>query len=169
MLSTTLDATYAQVCDLLHREARLLDGLELEPWLELFLPDAVYCSPLGATCVDGEPVILLDDDRLRRQRVFRLLQTPAYAQRPASRTVRQVSNVEVDLQPDGQVAVECVVVIHEVRVGDERQYGLGTPRVLPTRTRYVLRPVADGTLRIARKEVVLLMREAPLENLSILL
>ncbi|MCW2713760.1 MAG: hypothetical protein JWN88_807 [Frankiales bacterium] len=169
MLSTALDPTYAQVATLLHREARLLDNLELDQWLELFLPHGVYCSPLGAACVDGEPVILLDDDRLRRQRVFRLLQTPAYAQRPASRTVRQVSNVEVELQADGQVAVECVVVIHEVRVGDERQYGLGTLRVLPTRTRYLLSPGPDGALLIARKEVVLLMREAPLENLSILL
>jgi 3-phenylpropionate/cinnamic acid dioxygenase small subunit len=169
MLSMALDPTYAQVCDLLHREARLLDTLALEEWLELFLADGVYCSPLGATCVDGEPVILLDDDRLRRQRVFRLLQTPAYAQRPASRTVRQVSNIEVEVQDDGQVAVECVVVIYEVRVGDERQYGLGSPRVLPTRTRYALRAGTDGSLRIARKEVVLLMREAPLENLSILL
>jgi 3-phenylpropionate/cinnamic acid dioxygenase small subunit len=166
---TTPETVRAAVADLLYREARLLDDNALQEWLDLFVREGLYCAPLGGRFRPGETSILADDDRLRRQRVYRLLATPAYAQRPPSRTVRQVGNIEVAPREDGTLEVECVVVIHEVRVGDERQFGLGVARQLPARCRYTLSVGAEGELRILRKEVVLLMREAPLENLSLML
>jgi 3-phenylpropionate/cinnamic acid dioxygenase small subunit len=152
----------------LYQEARWLDAMELEKWLELFEQDGLYCSPLDAEFRPDEPVILVDTDKLRRQRAYRLLATPAYAQRPPSRTVRQVSNVEVEHAETGDLVVRSVLLIHEVRVGDERQFGLAVPRQLAARCTYVLRR-HDDDFRIAKKEVVLLERESPIENLSIVL
>jgi 3-phenylpropionate/cinnamic acid dioxygenase small subunit len=152
----------------LYREARWLDEMELGKWLELFEQDGLYCSPLEAQFRPDEPVILVDTDKLRRQRAYRLLSTPAYAQRPPSRTVRQVGNVELEHADNGDLVVRSVLVIHEVRVGDERQFGLAVPRQLAARCTYVLRR-HDDDFKIAKKEVVLLERESPIENLSIVL
>jgi hypothetical protein len=86
--------------------------------------------------------------------------------------VRQVGNVEVldhtTTEAGDELLVECVQVIHEMRVGDPRQYGLGTPRSLASRVRYRLRRTDVGW-SILHKEVWMLERGEPADNLSILL
>jgi len=82
---------------LLEREARLLDQLRYEDWLNLFARECIYWVP--ATPNGGDPrrevSVMFDDRRRLEDRVYRLRTGYAWSQAPASRTVRLVSNVEV--------------------------------------------------------------------------
>lgn len=82
---------------LLEQEARLLDNDRLEDWLKLFAAECVYWVP--ATVTGGDPrrevAISFDDRRRMEDRVYRLRTGFAWSQKPKSRTVRLVSNVEV--------------------------------------------------------------------------
>ena len=82
---------------LLEEEARLLDHDRLEDWLKLFCPECIYWVPASATGGDPrrEVAISFDDRRRMEDRVFRLRTGFAWSQKPKSRTVRMVSNVEV--------------------------------------------------------------------------
>ncbi|MDP2621863.1 MAG: aromatic-ring-hydroxylating dioxygenase subunit beta [Hyphomicrobiales bacterium] len=81
----------------LEREARLLEELRLEDWLALYAPECLYWVP--ATPEGGDPrrevAIAFDDRRRLEDRIYRLRLAHAWSQRPPSRTVRLVSNVEV--------------------------------------------------------------------------
>jgi len=82
---------------LLEHEARLLDNDRLEDWLKLFTPECVYWLP--STPHGGDPrkeiAITFDDRRRLEDRVYRLRTGYAWSQKPKSRTVRLVTNVEV--------------------------------------------------------------------------
>jgi 3-phenylpropionate/cinnamic acid dioxygenase small subunit len=82
---------------LLEREARLLDQLRYEDWLNLFARECIYWVP--ATPAAGDPrrevAVMFDDRRRLEDRVYRLRTGYAWSQAPASRTVRLISNVEV--------------------------------------------------------------------------
>lgn len=82
---------------LLEEEARLLDNDRLEGWLKLFAAECVYWVP--ATVTGGDPrrevAISFDDRRRMEDRVYRLRTGFAWSQKPKSRTVRLISNVEV--------------------------------------------------------------------------
>jgi 3-phenylpropionate/cinnamic acid dioxygenase small subunit len=82
---------------LLEREARLLDQLRYEDWLNLFARECIYWVP--STPHAGDPrrevSVMFDDRRRLEDRVYRLRTGFAWSQAPASRTVRLVTNVEV--------------------------------------------------------------------------
>jgi 3-phenylpropionate/cinnamic acid dioxygenase small subunit len=82
---------------LIEEEARLLDNDRLEDWLKLFAAECIYWAP--ATVTGGDPrrevAISFDDRRRMEDRVYRLRTGFAWSQKPKSRTVRLVSNVEV--------------------------------------------------------------------------
>jgi 3-phenylpropionate/cinnamic acid dioxygenase small subunit len=82
---------------LLEEEARILDQDRLEDWLTLFAPECIYWVP--ATQTGGDPrrevSISFDDRRRLEDRIFRLRTGFAWSQKPKSRTVRMISNVEV--------------------------------------------------------------------------
>src|SRR4051794_39720256 len=81
---------------LIEREARLLDRLEFDEWLAMYVPECLYWVP--ATPGGGDPrrevAISFDDRRRMEDRIFRLRTGYAWSQAPKSRTVRMVSNVE---------------------------------------------------------------------------
>src|SRR3954465_14467592 len=81
---------------LLEREARLLDQLAFDEWLNLYAPECVHWVP--ATPAGGDPrrevAISFDDRRRMEDRIFRLRTGYAWSQAPKSRTVRMISNVE---------------------------------------------------------------------------
>jgi benzoate/toluate 1,2-dioxygenase beta subunit len=147
-------------------EARLLDMGRLSEWLRLFASDGIYTLPMTTT---EDPVrtpsVLHDDPVARKQRVDRLLQGPAYAQLPASRTVHQLSNIETTVAADGGIVVECVLVIHEVRPGITGLQQLGRERTLAGRARYRLRREGDA-LRIAEKRVEMISSDVSVDNLT---
>lgn len=82
---------------LLEKEARLLDQLLFEDWLQLFVPNCAYWVP--STRNQGDPrseiAVMFDDRRRLEDRVFRLRTGYAWSQAPSSRTARMISNVEV--------------------------------------------------------------------------
>jgi 3-phenylpropionate/cinnamic acid dioxygenase small subunit len=105
---------------------------------------------------------------LFQMRVHHLLHERNFAQSPPSRTVHQVSNVQVwSGDREDEARVRCNVVVHEIRVGDHLQFGLGQQRVLAGKCEYRLR-YQDGW-RIACKKVVLINRHMPIVNLSFLI
>lgn len=101
---------------LLEREARLLEELRFEDWLKLYAGECLYWVP--ATPDGGDPrrevAIAFDDRRRLEDRVYRLRLSHAWSQRPASRTVRLVSNVAVfATEPEDHLMVRSSFVISE--------------------------------------------------------
>jgi 3-phenylpropionate/cinnamic acid dioxygenase small subunit len=82
---------------LIEREARLLDRLLFEQWVDLYAPECAYWVP--STPGGGDPrteiAVMFDDRRRLEDRIFRLRTGYAWSQAPSSRTSRIVSNVEV--------------------------------------------------------------------------
>jgi benzoate/toluate 1,2-dioxygenase beta subunit len=153
---------------LLYREARLLDGGRFDDWLAMFANDCRYWVPITPESHGLEPS-LIDDDRDRlEERVYRLTVTPAYAQRPPSRTQHNVSNVEVlDSSDERDAQVLCNLLIVELRGGDSTQAGLGHQRLLAARCHYSFTGGPDW--RIQLKKLLLLDRDLPHYNLSFIL
>ncbi|MFA9431921.1 aromatic-ring-hydroxylating dioxygenase subunit beta [Egicoccus sp. AB-alg2] len=161
--------TVAEAAELLYTEAALLDDRHLDEWLALFTEDARYWLPMADEDPSCEPSLVYDDRARLDERVFRLLDTPAYAQMPPSRTQHDVTNVRVLQQHGRDAVVGCNLVVHEVRVGDPSQIGLATPRSLAGRSTYGLRWAPDEGWRIAEKTVRLLARELPQFNLTFII
>jgi 3-phenylpropionate/cinnamic acid dioxygenase small subunit len=82
---------------LIEREARLLDQLAFDEWLEMYVPECVYWVPTTPQAGDPrrEISISFDDRRRMEDRIYRLRTGYAWSQAPRSRTVRMISNVEV--------------------------------------------------------------------------
>src|SRR5207245_7019140 len=81
----------------LFAEARLLDERRFDEWESLFSEDGSYWVPIDPAKEPGQGISIISDDRKRlHERVFRLTQTPVLDQNPPSRTMRLVSNVEVE-------------------------------------------------------------------------
>jgi len=82
---------------LLEREARLLDQLRYDDWLNMYAPECIYWVP--STPKAGDPrreiSVMFDDRRRLEDRIYRLRTGFAWSQAPASRTVRLIANVEV--------------------------------------------------------------------------
>lgn len=150
------------VTDLLHREARLLDTADFAAWLELYAPDATYWIPSGLPPHDyrRKMSIVYDDHSAMQGRVERLASKFAFAQAPPSRTVRVLSNIEVEQRDGGGYIARCVYVTHELRMHRER--------VLPARATYDLIDVGTGLL-FGHKRLDLLASNEPLEEIGFIL
>lgn len=146
----------------LYHEAALLDGGALRDWLALFREDATYWVPAGTGDYDPrEHVSIIHDDMVMlNKRVERLYSGHAYAQVPASRTHRAVSNVEVHQDGDGVVHVDCVTLIIELV---RHRQTLNSARI-----HYRLHREGDGW-RIGFKRVNLLRSDEALEATAFLL
>ena len=160
--------TKDQAEDFLYREVRLLDEGRLEEWLQLFTEDGIYWLPLTAGHdPQQEPSIAYDDKTRRARRVYQLVKDPRFAQRPPSRTVHMISNVEVgeeEGQGNGRMVLRCSLAVFEIRPGGHGQLGLGIPRWVAGRCEYQLR--LEKEWRIALKKVTLIDRDLPMQNLS---
>ena len=100
----------------LEREARLLDRHEYDAWLALFVPECIYWVPSTPNAGDPrrEIAVMFDDRRRLEDRIFRFKTGYAWSQAPASRTVRQITNVEVfGAEPDRVRMVRSNVMITE--------------------------------------------------------
>jgi len=93
-----VDPVFRDSCiRLLNREARYLDEYALEDWIGLYAPECIYWVPASEDGGDPrtEVAITFEDRRRLEDRIFRLRTDNAWSQRPVSRTVRLISNVEV--------------------------------------------------------------------------
>lgn len=110
---------------ILEREARLLDRMQFEAWLELYSDDCAYWVP--STAAAGDPrteiAMMFDDRRRMEDRIYRLRSGFAWSQAPASRTSRIVSNVEVFGTPRAdRRMVRCNFLVSEFRDGEIRAW-----------------------------------------------
>jgi 3-phenylpropionate/cinnamic acid dioxygenase small subunit len=148
---------------LVEREARLLDQDRLEDWLAMFAAECIYWVP--ATAAAGDPrrevAISFDDRRRLEDRIFRLRTGFAWSQKPKSRTVRAISNVEVFAARTAEARmVRSNLLISEFR-------GFET-RILSGWCGHQFVP-ADGRWLIRVRQVNLIERDQCLRNPSIVL
>lgn len=109
----------------LEREARLLDALRYDDWLNLFAPECLYWIPASADGGDPrrEVAIAFDDRRRLEDRLFRLASPYAWSQQPPSRTSRIVSNAEVfGTGAEDILMVRSTFLITEFQAGDYRTW-----------------------------------------------
>lgn len=169
MTTTALNRSAAE--DLLYVEAQLIDEDKLEQWLQLFTTDGIYWVPSDETADPEVETSIIHDDTLQREKRIFQLRNKHLAQDPRSRTVHLVSNVQVfpGDKPD-EVIIHCNQLITEMRPGDHQylQSGLGQPRTFAARCKYIVRQT-NGEWRIALKQVLLINRDLPLENISFIL
>jgi len=148
---------------MIEREARLLDQLRYEEWLELFAPECLYWVP--ATPEGGDPrrevAVMFDDRRRLEDRIYRLRTGYAWSQAPSSRTSRIISNVEVfRCQRDGQRMVRSNFVISE--------FWDGQIRLLAGWAAHRVRNI-NGAWLFSAKQINLLNCDQPIRNLSVVL
>jgi 3-phenylpropionate/cinnamic acid dioxygenase small subunit len=100
----------------LYREAMLLDTGQFEAWFDLFTEDALYWVPAGHDDIDPtrHVSIIHDDHAALRKRIARLRSGHAYAQDPASRMHRIVSNVLPGAFDGGELDVSAMMILFEL-------------------------------------------------------
>lgn len=171
MTMTKPQITQQEAEQYVYKEAQLLDTGRLEDWLNLFTADGVSWIPMDEDVNPLlEPSVLYDDRERLRARIYQLLYTPHWAQRPASMTAHFNTNVVVDeVDSSDEVLVTCSLLCHELRGGDHRQLGLGIERSLAGRCEYRLRWVDGVGWRMVMKKVILISRYLPFRNLSFII
>jgi len=144
---------------LLFLEAELLDALRWDEWLELFLQEAIYWVPSrpGQTDPLNEVSLIYDDLALLQARVAQLKDPLHYANLPAVRASRHVSNIAVTPIADG-IGVRSKLLMVESRRDQQTVFGATVTHVLR---------VTSAGLRIAAKTVVLLNADGVHEQLVV--
>lgn len=161
---------YEAAVEFLLREAEFLDERRWREWLQLLTDDIVYAMPVRVTKERSlEASVLTDMDHFRedlfslRKRVERLETEYAWTEDPPSRTRHFISNIRVARgERADELAARSYLLLFRSR-GDVRP-----AEMLSAERVDVLRRV-DGTLRLARRTI--LVDEAVLrtQNLSIFL
>lgn len=149
-----------EVTQFLYREARLMDDNRYGDWLGLFADPCTYWVPSNAEAIDPDRhvSILYADRRILESFVKRLVDGKAFAQSPASRLRRMVSNIEIE--ETDTIAARANFLIVEVRKHVQRLHA-GSSEYRLTRD-------ADG-LRIEYKKVMLLGLDEHQDNVTFLL
>ena len=161
MSETPLDLQ-REVESFLYREGHLQDRHEYDAWEALWTEDGVYWIPANGDEMDPErEMSIIYDNRSRIALRIRQLHTGRrLAQEPKSNLVRVISNVEVVKAAAGEIQVRANAIIFESTARRDTLWG--------TRCEYLLRRM-DGTLRMARKKVMLVNNSKALPTLSFLI
>lgn len=145
----------ARARDLVALEAQLIDEQRWPQWLDLYCEDAVFWVPTWKderTLADDpltELSLIYIDSRARlEERVKRLTSGSSVAAMPVPRTAHVVGSILASAAGDGTVRVACAWTSH---VYTHKQ---PDSIVHAGRYEYLLRE-RDGSLRIARKKVIL--------------
>ncbi len=110
---------YREVCELVYREAMLLDRRRWDEWIALYTEDAVYWVPAWAseeeTTDDPDSqlnlIYIVNRGRLE-DRVLRIEARDSYASVPLDRTVHVVSNVLVEKLEGDHLEATANCLIH---------------------------------------------------------
>jgi len=152
------DANARDECrQILEREARLLDQNRFEDWLAMYAEHCIVWIPAAETAGDPrrEVAIYFDDRRRLEDRIFRLRTGKAWSQVPASRCVRQLTNVEVFRAGEKRM-VRSNLLMTEFRAEETRMIAA-----------WCAHRLAGG--RIEAKQINLIDRDQSLRNPSVLL
>lgn len=151
-----------EIEEFLYREARLLDERRFEEWMNLFAEDGYYWVPAAPDQKDPYDgvSIFFDDRRVMKTRLERLDHPRIHSQKPASRTMHAVSNVEIDPEfgAENEILVRSGLTVMEFRLDKQTVYG--------GRCRHLLR-IAGGGFEIAWKRVDLINCDGVFETLSV--
>lgn len=166
MSGPALDLDLLKVVEqFVYREARFQDEHSYDAWEALWTDDAIYWVP--ANGADSDPTTqmsVLYDNRARiATRIKQLHTGKRHSQVPRSDLRRVVSNVEL-LEPHPELPDDIAVGANFL-VCESRERGTV---MWAGRSEYVLRDTPDG-LRMARKKVILVDNERPLNTLAFLI
>lgn len=162
----------------LYAEARLLDDRRYREWLELLGDDIRYWAPIpsnmrrdklaqGEWTREGAELAWFDEDKnTLSQRVQQIETGIHWAEEPASRVCRMITNVEVTaVHPDAtaadEVRVRCRFLTYRNRLVDEENLLIGKRHDTLARR--------DGTWRVTRREIFLDQSVLLAKNLAIFL
>lgn len=151
---------------LLYREASLLDSGLFSEWLELLAPDVRYWAPSRAELPreqerKDEPMRLCLFDETKESltiRIRRLATGLAWAENPATRTRRFVSNITADEDANGMVGVRSNFMLFRSRSFTEETILVGCREDKWSRAEIWL-----------LKERKILLDHCTVENMSILI
>ncbi|CAN7636209.1 aromatic-ring-hydroxylating dioxygenase subunit beta [Caballeronia sp. LjRoot31] len=153
-----------EIEDFLFMEARLLDTGRFDAWLALFHENAVYWVPAGHDDIDPtQHVSIIHDDKAAlAKRIARLQSGHAYAQDPASRVHRLISNVGLGEANDESrtLRVTCMMLLLELARHRQTIHSARCEFLLQRR---------DNTWQILGKKVNLLRNNEVLEATPFLL
>ncbi len=145
----------ARCADLLYTEARLIDLKQWDDWLALYLPSAEFWVPAWdseLSYIDDPQneisLIYYADRSGLEDRVFRLRTGMSSASVPLPRTSHLIGNVQASEQADGDFLVHAS---WNVTYFKHKQ-----THFFAGQYEYTLRPQDDGSLRIARKKVIVI-------------
>lgn len=160
--ATTEIALLNEVGQFLYREARLQDTHAYDEWEALWTSDGVYWVPANGDDIDPETQMsIIYDNRSRiALRIKQFHTGKRHTQAPRSRLGRVLSNVEIIESSGDEIRVAANAMVFESNLRAET--------VWCTRNEYMLRR-EDGSLRMARKKVVLVNNDKALYTLSFLI
>jgi 3-phenylpropionate/cinnamic acid dioxygenase small subunit len=164
---------YNRITEFLYDEARLLDQIRLMEWTKLLDTDLVYTAPLRETrtLVDQAKSVVRtvqhfhDNYRSIMGRVMRLTATKsAWAEDPPSRTRRLVTNVFVETTAkEDEFEVASYMLVTRSRFNHD-EYDL-----ISCERHDLVRRGADGSFKLARREIILDQAVLGTPNLAIFL
>lgn len=147
---------------LIYREAQLIDEGALDAWYDLFTDDALYWMPLKRGQREDEVynALFFEDKLMLKVRIERLKDPQAYSQVPPSHCQHVLQRPEIEAfdAARDRFSTRTPFVYVESRLDDQ----------------FVLAGVAHhelvlsgGSLRIRRKRIELLNREAALPSIQL--
>jgi len=151
-----------QIEEFVYREARLQDEGRYDEWDALWAEDAHYWVPANGDGTDPERQISIINDNRKRiaTRVNQLMTGERHSQVPPSRMRRLISNIEIEEDETEEVKVGSNFILIE-----SRSHSMTT---WAGRTVHTLRH-EGGTLKLARKKVILVNNSEALPTMSFLI
>lgn len=146
----------------IYREARLLDEMRYEEWLEMYAEDGHYWMPAEWRQTDPrlQASLMYEDHLLLRVRVERLTGARTFSQKPRSRCQHLLQAPQIDEINDAENRYRTWTSFHYVETrGDERELYAGWAS-------HEFKLV-DGALRIKLKRVDLINFDAPFGNIQL--
>lgn len=158
-----------EVSRFLIKEAELLDRGQFREWLQLLTADVIYQMPMRATrersAGDGfDTMHHFDEDRPSLEMRVRRLETEyAWAEEPATRTRRFVTNLRVEAgAADDELLATVNVLIFRSR-GDA-----ATHTLLSMERQDTVR-LEDGQWKLAKRVMLLDQTSLPVSHISVIL
>jgi len=163
MNESTVDPTVlrGRVSDFVYREAQLIDSKAFDDWYELFTEDAIYWMPLarGQAEADQYNALYFEDKMLLKVRIERLKHPRAFSQQTPS-YCQHVLQAPQLLASEGSDVLECATSFVYVESQGDDQF------VLAGVAHHSL-CVVGGELKIHRKRIELINREAALPSIQL--
>ena len=151
-----------QLIDFVLAEARLLDELRFDDWLQLFAEDGHYWMPLahGQTDTKLHASLMFEDKLLLKIRVERLRGARTYSQQPRSRCHHLLQQPTVESRDDAAGVYTTRTAFHyvETRMDEQTLYAGWAMHTLVH---------VDGALRIRLKRVDLVNCDAAFGSMQL--